>query len=98
MRLVSILGFKTLPLRYGENPHQSAELEIHPNLLKVNIANAHVIQGKKLSYNNIADADAAWECLKQFSEAPCVIVKHANPCGVGPGTISRCAYHLALSD
>ncbi len=88
-------GAKTLPLRYGENPHQSAELEIHPNLLKVNIANAHVIQGKALSYNNIADADAAWECLKQFSEPSCVIVKHANPCGVGQAQSIDAAYHLA---
>lgn len=88
-------GAKTLPLRYGENPHQSAELEIHPNLLKVNIANAHVIQGKALSYNNIADADAAWECLKQFSEPSCVIVKHANPCGVGQAQSVDAAYRLA---
>ena len=88
-------GAKTLPLRYGENPHQSAELEIHPNLLKVNIANAHVIQGKALSYNNIADADAAWECLKQFSEPSCVIVKHANPCGVGQAQSIDAAYRLA---
>ena len=88
-------GAKTLPLRYGENPHQSAELQIHPNLLKVNIANAHVIQGKALSYNNIADADAAWECLKQFSEPSCVIVKHANPCGVGQAESIDAAYRLA---
>src|SRR5690606_29570103 len=69
-------------LRYGENPHQNAafyrELGGAPGL----IAGARQVQGKELSYNNIADADAAWECVKSFEQPACVIVKHANPCGV----------------
>ncbi len=90
---------KLQDLRYGENPHQSAafyrDLEPAPGSL----VTARQLQGKELSYNNIADADAAWECVKSFGdEAPsaCVIVKHANPCGVAIGASSGEAYAKAL--
>ena len=69
-------------LRYGENPHQTANLFTFSNLEHKNIANADILQGKELSYNNIVDADAAWECVRAFDDPACVIVKHANPCGV----------------
>lgn len=69
-------------LRYGENPHQSAAFYIEPNAKPGTIGNARQIQGKALSYNNIADADAALSCVKEFTQPACVIVKHANPCGV----------------
>jgi phosphoribosylaminoimidazolecarboxamide formyltransferase / IMP cyclohydrolase len=88
---------KTQDLRYGENPHQSAafyrEAQPAPGLL----AGWTQLQGKALSYNNIADADAAWECVKTFTDAPaCVIVKHANPCGVAVGANAGEAYAKAL--
>jgi phosphoribosylaminoimidazolecarboxamide formyltransferase/IMP cyclohydrolase len=70
------------PLRYGENPHQKAAFYAEQHPAEACVATARVIQGKELSYNNIADADAALECVKSFDEAACVIVKHANPCGV----------------
>ena len=70
---------KSTSLRYGENPHQSATLFTFDNLENRNIANAKIIQGKELSYNNIVDADAAWECVREFINPACVIVKHANP-------------------
>ena len=83
-------------LRYGENPHQEAafyrDLEPAPG----SIARYRQLQGKELSYNNIADADAAWECVKSFTEPACVIVKHANPCGVAVGRDSRESYEKAL--
>ncbi len=69
-------------LRYGENPHQDAAFYRDPVPLPGSIANYTQSQGKALSYNNIADADAAWECVKTFEMPACVIVKHANPCGV----------------
>ena len=72
-------------LRYGENSHQNAALYIEDNLTHACVANSEQIQGKDLSYNNIADSDAALECIKQFNTAACVIVKHANPCGVALG-------------
>ncbi len=87
---------KTQDLRYGENPHQSAafyrELQPAPGSL----SHWTQIQGKALSFNNIADADAAWECAKTFDPPACVIVKHANPCGVGLGSSSVEAYLKAL--
>lgn len=74
---------KTQEMRYGENPHQAAAFYVEKNSAGASIATAKQIQGKELSYNNIGDTDAALECVKQFSEGPsCVIVKHANPCGV----------------
>ncbi|HSC76639.1 MAG TPA: bifunctional phosphoribosylaminoimidazolecarboxamide formyltransferase/IMP cyclohydrolase [Pseudomonadales bacterium] len=73
---------KAQDLRYGENPHQSAAFYVEENPLEVGIATATQLQGKELSYNNIADTDAALECVKSFVKPACVIVKHANPCGV----------------
>jgi phosphoribosylaminoimidazolecarboxamide formyltransferase/IMP cyclohydrolase len=87
---------KTQDMRYGENPHQSAafyrEAQVMPGLL----AGWTQLQGKALSYNNIADADAAWECVKSFNQPACVIVKHANPCGVAIGGEPVEAYRKAL--
>ena len=83
-------------LRYGENPHQTADLLTFANLKHKNIANADVIQGKELSYNNIVDADAAWECVRAFDKPTCVIVKHANPCGVAEAETVCDAYDLAF--
>ena len=87
---------KSASLRYGENPHQSATLFTFDNLSKKNIANAEIIQGKELSYNNIVDADAAWECVREFDSPACVIVKHANPCGVAESDSIFNAYDLAF--
>ena len=85
-------------MRYGENPHQKAAFFIEDNIRESSIATAHQLQGKELSYNNIADTDAALECVKQFSEGPtCVIVKHANPCGVAFGKNLLDAYERAYS-
>lgn len=85
-------------MRYGENPHQSAAFYVEDDIEESSIATAHQLQGKELSYNNIGDTDAALECVKQFSEGPaCVIVKHANPCGVALGENLLEAYDLAYS-
>jgi phosphoribosylaminoimidazolecarboxamide formyltransferase/IMP cyclohydrolase len=73
---------RTEILRYGENSHQSAAFYREPNPVAGSIAAYTQLQGKELSYNNIADSDAAWECVKSFDTPACVIVKHANPCGV----------------
>ncbi|MGB5199235.1 MAG: bifunctional phosphoribosylaminoimidazolecarboxamide formyltransferase/IMP cyclohydrolase [Sedimenticolaceae bacterium] len=84
-------------LRYGENPHQKAAFFVEQDIRESSVATAHQLQGKALSYNNIADTDAALECIKQFDEAPaCVIVKHANPCGVAFGATLREAYDRAF--
>ncbi|MDB9861539.1 bifunctional phosphoribosylaminoimidazolecarboxamide formyltransferase/IMP cyclohydrolase [Gammaproteobacteria bacterium] len=87
---------KQSSLRYGENPHQAASLLTFANLEHKNIANAEILQGKELSYNNIVDADAAWECVREFNEPACVIVKHANPCGVAESDSIFNAYNLAF--
>jgi AICAR transformylase/IMP cyclohydrolase PurH (only IMP cyclohydrolase domain in Aful) len=87
---------KSQSLRYGENPHQTADLLTFSDLKHKNIANADVLQGKELSYNNIVDADAAWECVRAFNEPACVIVKHANPCGVAQANSIYDAYDLAF--
>jgi phosphoribosylaminoimidazolecarboxamide formyltransferase/IMP cyclohydrolase len=87
---------KVQAMRYGENPHQSAAFYIEEAQREACIATAKQIQGKELSYNNIADTDAALECVKQFSADPaCVIVKHANPCGVAIGDNLLEAYDRA---
>ncbi|MBT0663431.1 bifunctional phosphoribosylaminoimidazolecarboxamide formyltransferase/IMP cyclohydrolase [Geobacter pelophilus] len=87
---------KAQGMRYGENPHQSAAFYVEKDVKEASIATARQIQGKELSYNNIGDTDAALECVKQFSEGPaCVIVKHANPCGVAIGKTLLDAYDLA---
>ena len=83
-------------LRYGENPHQTANLFTFSDLKHKNIANADILQGKELSYNNIVDADAAWECVRAFNDPACVIVKHANPCGVAESENIFGAYDLAF--
>ncbi|MGQ0750445.1 MAG: bifunctional phosphoribosylaminoimidazolecarboxamide formyltransferase/IMP cyclohydrolase, partial [Betaproteobacteria bacterium] len=84
-------------LRYGENPHQNAAFYRDPLAVLGGIGNYVQHQGKELSYNNIADADAAWECVKTFSEPACVIVKHANPCGVAVGADAADAYRKAFA-
>ena len=86
---------RTEVLRYGENPHQNAALYVEDPLPAGCIASAQFCQGKSLSYNNIADADAALECVKLFEQAACVIVKHANPCGVAEAASPLAAYELA---
>lgn len=92
---ISLQFEKQQDLRYGENPHQSAAFYREPGLVSQTIAYATQIQGKELSFNNIADADAALECVKQFSGVACVIVKHANPCGVAIADSIEQAYELA---
>ncbi|MCB1774681.1 MAG: bifunctional phosphoribosylaminoimidazolecarboxamide formyltransferase/IMP cyclohydrolase, partial [Gammaproteobacteria bacterium] len=85
-------------MRYGENPHQRAAFYVEQDVQESGIATAHQLQGKELSYNNIGDTDAALECVKQFDEGPaCVIVKHANPCGVALGGSLLEAYDRAYS-
>jgi len=85
-------------LRYGENPHQRAAFYVELGAPAGCIATARQVQGKELSYNNIADADAALECVKQFPSLPaCVIVKHANPCGVAQGQSLLDAYDRAYA-
>lgn len=83
-------------MRYGENPHQKAAFYVEANPQEVSISTAKQIQGKALSYNNIADTDAALECVKSFDEPACVIVKHANPCGVATAATQLEAYDLAF--
>ncbi len=98
-------------MRYGENPHQAAAFYREPNVVSGGIASYQQLQGKELSYNNIADADAAWECVKAFTSsgvaslgagdtlsvlAACVIVKHANPCGVAVAESAEAAYRKAF--
>ncbi len=88
----------TQTMRYGENPHQNAAFYTEKNPQPGSIAASRQLQGKELSYNNIADADAALECVKSFSEKPtCVIVKHANPCGVAQADDLFNAYDLAYA-
>ncbi|GFE57752.1 bifunctional phosphoribosylaminoimidazolecarboxamide formyltransferase/IMP cyclohydrolase [Geobacter sp. AOG1] len=87
---------KAQGMRYGENPHQSAAFYVERDVKEASVATARQLQGKELSYNNIGDTDAALECVKQFSEGPaCVIVKHANPCGVAIGATLLEAYDRA---
>ena len=88
---------KIQDLRYGENPHQRAALyrDLYP--APGSLVTAKQLQGKELSYNNLADADAAWECVKSFDVPACVIVKHANPCGVAVGADCAEAYAKAFS-
>lgn len=87
---------KLQDLRYGENPHQQAAFYRDLEPLPGTLVTARQLQGKELSYNNIADADAAWECVRSFEVPACVIVKHANPCGVALGKDSAEAYAKAF--
>lgn len=88
---------KIMDLRYGENPHQQAAFyrDLHP--APGSLATFEQLQGKELSFNNLADADAAWECVRQFDRPACVIVKHANPCGAAEGAACGDAYELAYA-
>ncbi len=88
---------KSQDLRYGENSHQNSAFYTEKNPAPGSIATAEQLQGKELSYNNIADTDAALECVKQFDEPACVIVKHANPCGVAIADNILEAYQAAFS-
>ncbi|MBK7205416.1 MAG: bifunctional phosphoribosylaminoimidazolecarboxamide formyltransferase/IMP cyclohydrolase [Thermomonas sp.] len=88
---------KVMDLRYGENPHQQAAFYRDLWPAPGSLATFTQLQGKELSYNNIADSDAAWECVRQFDAPACVIVKHANPCGVAVGVACGDAYELAYA-
>jgi phosphoribosylaminoimidazolecarboxamide formyltransferase / IMP cyclohydrolase len=94
---LSLQFHKLQDLRYGENPHQSAAFYRDERPVPGGLAAYRQVQGKELSYNNIADADAAWECAKSFAEPACVIVKHANPCGAAVGTTLLEAYNKAFT-
>jgi phosphoribosylaminoimidazolecarboxamide formyltransferase/IMP cyclohydrolase len=83
---------KRLDLRYGENPHQQAAFYTDPRAIGASVTQARQLQGKELSYNNIADGDTALECVRQFDAPACVIVKHANPCGVATDSSIASAY------
>jgi phosphoribosylaminoimidazolecarboxamide formyltransferase/IMP cyclohydrolase len=87
---------KVQEMRYGENPHQLAAFYRDPEPVAGSLACYAQLQGKELSYNNIADADAAWECVKTFERPACVIIKHANPCGVAEGADTLAAYQRAF--
>jgi len=84
-------------LRYGENPHQNAAFYRDLQLVPGGLASYNQVQGKALSYNNIADTDAAWECVKSFESPSCVIIKHANPCGVASADNILTAYQHAFA-
>ncbi len=88
---------KVQDLRYGENPHQAAAFYVEDTATEASVSTAKQLQGKELSYNNIADTDAALECVKSFAKPACVIVKHANPCGVAVSLDGiQAAYDLGL--
>ena len=95
-RTYNIQVTKKQDLRYGENSHQSAAFYVENNVQEASVATATQLQGKELSFNNIADTDAALECVKEFNEPACVIVKHANPCGVAIGDDLLSAYDRAF--
>jgi len=88
---------KKMDMRYGENPHQEAAFYLDPKIQNGSLANFKQIQGKELSFNNLNDSDTAWECVKLFSEPTCVIVKHANPCGVCSAKTIKDAYEGSFS-
>ncbi|MBS0971667.1 bifunctional phosphoribosylaminoimidazolecarboxamide formyltransferase/IMP cyclohydrolase [Chimaeribacter arupi] len=94
-RTLNLNYIKKQDMRYGENSHQKAAFYIEEEIKEASVATAEQLQGKALSYNNIADTDAALECVKEFSEPACVIVKHANPCGVAIGSSLLDAYERA---
>ena len=94
---LNIQARRKMALRYGENPHQEAALYLDPAVERPCVARAEQVQGRELSYNNIADADAAFECVAEFDEPAAVIVKHMNPCGVALGRALSEAYAKALA-
>lgn len=96
-RTLNLQLIKKQDLRYGENSHQQGAFYIEHPLIRASMAGAEQLQGKTLSYNNIADGDAALGCVKQFTQPACVIVKHANPCGVALGDNLIDAYQRAYS-
>lgn len=96
-RTINLQFNKVQEMRYGENPHQKAAFYTEKNPAEASISTAKQLQGKELSYNNIGDTDAALECVKQFDEPACVIVKHANPCGVSIKNTIMEAYDAAYS-
>jgi phosphoribosylaminoimidazolecarboxamide formyltransferase/IMP cyclohydrolase len=96
-RTINLNFSKKQTMRYGENPHQNAAFYVEEDVRDASVATAEQLQGKALSYNNIADTDAALECVKQFREPACVIVKHANPCGVALSDSLLDAYQRAFA-
>ncbi|TDG11585.1 bifunctional phosphoribosylaminoimidazolecarboxamide formyltransferase/IMP cyclohydrolase [Seongchinamella unica] len=96
-RTFNVQFHKLQEMRYGENPHQKAAFYVEKSPAEAGIATARQIQGKELSYNNVADTDAALECVKNFDQPACVIVKHANPCGVAVASDIGKAYDLAFA-
>jgi phosphoribosylaminoimidazolecarboxamide formyltransferase/IMP cyclohydrolase len=96
-RTFSTQFHKVQEMRYGENPHQGAAFYTEAQPAEAGIATARQVQGKELSYNNVADTDAALECVKNFAAPACVIVKHANPCGVAQAATIGEAYDLAFA-
>ena len=95
-RTLNLQYAKSQEMRYGENPHQRAAFYVERAGTEASVATAKQLQGKALSFNNVADTDAALECVKSFEEPACVIVKHANPCGVAIGDRIRDAYDRAF--
>jgi phosphoribosylaminoimidazolecarboxamide formyltransferase/IMP cyclohydrolase len=96
-RSLHVTGDKRQDMRYGENPHQRAALYREPDARSSAIASYRQIHGKELSFNNVADADAAWRCVTAFADPTCVIVKHANPCGVATADAPLDAYRAAFA-
>ncbi len=94
--VLSLQFRKSQDMRYGENPHQSAAFYRDEKPAAGGLASYRQLQGKELSYNNVADADAAWECVKGFAQPACVIIKHANPCGAAVGENLLAAYQKAF--
>ncbi|MAX31961.1 IMP cyclohydrolase /phosphoribosylaminoimidazolecarboxamide formyltransferase [Onishia taeanensis] len=88
---------KKQDMRYGENPHQQAAFYVEDDASEASVATATSLQGKALSFNNVADTDAAFECVKAYTDTACVIVKHANPCGVAVGETALEAYEKAFT-
>jgi phosphoribosylaminoimidazolecarboxamide formyltransferase / IMP cyclohydrolase len=94
---INFSHMKVQDLRYGENPHQEAAFYRDLDPAAGSLSSYRQLQGKELSFNNLADSDAAWECAKTFEQTACVIVKHANPCGVATGETPEAAYRRAFS-
>jgi phosphoribosylaminoimidazolecarboxamide formyltransferase/IMP cyclohydrolase len=94
-KLLTLVFDRVQNLRYGENPHQRAAFYREFDAGGATVANARVVQGKELSFNNIADADTAIECVRQFAQPTCVIVKHASPCGAATSETLLAAYEQA---
>ncbi|GAB2796390.1 bifunctional phosphoribosylaminoimidazolecarboxamide formyltransferase/IMP cyclohydrolase [Halomonas shantousis] len=96
-RTYNVQYHKKQSMRYGENPHQQAAFYVEQHATEASVATAEQRQGKALSFNNVADTDAAFECVKAFTDTACVIVKHANPCGAAIGKSALEAYDKAFT-